>query len=227
MHMLLKCFWSSNGRVRTRVIYSAASQCDISGSRKKGCFPIDINSHRARFAQATRHMWGSLDTGYSIMQWLRSPHLPNLKHFAIAHILWQTHFYPVHITISLVISSLYSAILGENFHPAFTLLSNMRSYVGIVSVIGINIGFYTFDMYHNACAEARAQDMAGIPSLISPRKRWHWSFIAERFVIPFAGILYGSIPAAIAEFCHLWTDRLAYVVSKKPSFSLPTIMRSS
>jgi len=31
------------------------------------------------------------------------------------------------------------------------------------------------------------------------------------------GLLFGAIPLLYSQFCHLWTDKLAYTVSAKPS----------
>ena len=38
------------------------------------------------------------------------------------------------------------------------------------------------------------------------------------------GLLFGAIPLLYAQFWHLWTDRLAYTVSAKPSVA-PIIVK--
>ena len=59
MHMYLKCFFATEGRLEVRTIYSPASQCNVQGSTwYKGLLD--------RYTQAKRHMWGCLDTGYVI-----------------------------------------------------------------------------------------------------------------------------------------------------------------
>lgn len=59
MHMYVKCFFATEGRVRVEPIWSPASCCNIEGKNyMDNCY--------ARFNQAKRHMWGSLDTGYSL-----------------------------------------------------------------------------------------------------------------------------------------------------------------
>lgn len=66
LHMMCKCFFTCRGALRVRTIYSPASQCnvcsDVPGLRGY------VDSLRARWRQAIRHMWGSLDTGYSYMR---------------------------------------------------------------------------------------------------------------------------------------------------------------
>ncbi|KAJ3193266.1 hypothetical protein HK101_005129 [Irineochytrium annulatum] len=59
MHMYLKCFFATEGRVRMRPIYSPASCCNIEG---EGFF----GGMRARYSQAKRHLWGCLDTGFAL-----------------------------------------------------------------------------------------------------------------------------------------------------------------
>ena len=66
MHMYLKCFFAMKGNLTSRVIASAASQTNVhSGAAGFGGW---VGSHQARYKQAIRHMWGSLDTGYAFIR---------------------------------------------------------------------------------------------------------------------------------------------------------------
>ncbi|KAK5708560.1 hypothetical protein LTR17_020593 [Elasticomyces elasticus] len=64
MHMYLKCFFAVSGRLRSKVIYTAASQCNVCSG------DLGIRGYAgtvaARYQQALRHMWGMLDTGYAL-----------------------------------------------------------------------------------------------------------------------------------------------------------------
>ncbi|KAF2090569.1 hypothetical protein K490DRAFT_34251 [Saccharata proteae CBS 121410] len=64
LHMYLKCFFSTGGRLTCRTVPSAASQSNVHTDLKgvRGY----VAAHQARYKQALRHMWGSLDTGYAI-----------------------------------------------------------------------------------------------------------------------------------------------------------------
>ena len=66
MHMYIKCFFALSGNVKARVVYAAASQCNVSSDLDglKGY----VDGLRARYGQALRHMWGSMDTGYAVRQ---------------------------------------------------------------------------------------------------------------------------------------------------------------
>jgi hypothetical protein len=58
-HMSLKCFFSTHGKVKIHTIYSPASCCNVQGDSW-------IKSLKDRYTQAVRHLWGSLDFGYTL-----------------------------------------------------------------------------------------------------------------------------------------------------------------
>lgn len=66
MHMYLKCFFALSGNLTNRVIYAAASQCNVS-SDKHGLMGY-VDGLHARYEQALRHMWGAMDTGFAIRE---------------------------------------------------------------------------------------------------------------------------------------------------------------
>lgn len=66
MHMYLKCFFALDGNLDVQIVYASASQCDVSSDVKGWSGYFD--GLDARYKQALRHMWGSLDTGYTIRQ---------------------------------------------------------------------------------------------------------------------------------------------------------------
>jgi hypothetical protein len=64
LHMYLKCYFATAGKLTVQVVHSPASQCNVS-SDVKG-YRGWLENIQARYRQALRHMWGSLDTGYAI-----------------------------------------------------------------------------------------------------------------------------------------------------------------
>jgi hypothetical protein len=70
LHMYLKCYFATKAHLHTKVVYAPASQCNVCSDEKglRG----EIGTLRARYKQAMRHMWGSLDTGYAAEMTLRS-----------------------------------------------------------------------------------------------------------------------------------------------------------
>ncbi|ROT39788.1 hypothetical protein SODALDRAFT_273577 [Sodiomyces alkalinus F11] len=68
LHMFLKCFFALNGNLTCRVLPSPVSQSNVAASGKglRGLYA----GMQARYKQALRHMWGALDTGYSIRKFV-------------------------------------------------------------------------------------------------------------------------------------------------------------
>jgi hypothetical protein len=84
-----------------------------------------------------------------------------------------------------------------------------------------------YGRFHSLCLNARMRDMeiAGLLDTGSaPRFWWYSRHLLERICFPIAGTIFGSIPSLQAEISHFWTDRLAYRVSKKPSFAASSTM---
>jgi hypothetical protein len=66
MHMYLKCFFATRGKLVITTIFSPASQSNVeaSGSFVRGY----LDCLTARYEQGKRHLWGTLDTGYTIQK---------------------------------------------------------------------------------------------------------------------------------------------------------------
>ncbi|TPX33311.1 hypothetical protein SmJEL517_g03715 [Synchytrium microbalum] len=64
MHMYLKSFFCTSGQLIVKSIFSPASQCNIEGVGT-GLSGF-VSYMQARYTQGKRHLWGSLDTGYSL-----------------------------------------------------------------------------------------------------------------------------------------------------------------
>ena len=64
LHMYLKCLFSTKGRLHVTPIFSPASQCNVEGSGSG--FKGFCSGFGARYSQAKRHLWGSLDSCYAL-----------------------------------------------------------------------------------------------------------------------------------------------------------------
>ncbi|KAE8246694.1 hypothetical protein A4X13_0g5671 [Tilletia indica] len=64
MHFYVKAMFETKGNVYAETIYSPASQCNVVGAAGNGVVSSYMNDMRARWSQACRHLWGSLDFGY-------------------------------------------------------------------------------------------------------------------------------------------------------------------
>ncbi|KAJ3125139.1 hypothetical protein HK098_000570 [Nowakowskiella sp. JEL0407] len=77
LHMYLKCFFATNGKVIVKPIFSPASCANVEGSGEG--ISGWISGLRARYTQAKRHLWGSLDTGYAMRRAILSFAAPDLE----------------------------------------------------------------------------------------------------------------------------------------------------
>ena len=77
MHMYLKCFFLTDGRVICRSIFSPASQCNITGEGTG--LSGYMSGISARYTQAVRHLWGSLDSGYALRKTLMGIFAPEVE----------------------------------------------------------------------------------------------------------------------------------------------------
>lgn len=74
MHMYLKCFFSTQGKVIVKSIFSPASQCNVQAQTYLTCLT-------SRYTQAKRHLWGSLDFGYALRKTILGAIAPQSERF--------------------------------------------------------------------------------------------------------------------------------------------------
>ncbi|KAK5188312.1 hypothetical protein LTR92_011610 [Exophiala xenobiotica] len=140
MHMMLKCFFATNGRMAIESVPSPASQCNIS-STKSGIRGW-VDSHRGRYVQGLRHMWGCLDAGYTADHFFKlgsnappSPGLGELSHnskleLKLSHYqmhgdqgyvlswrnvvlvtrVFEAHFLPTHLFLVTIFSTIFTRL---------------------------------------------------------------------------------------------------------------------
>jgi hypothetical protein len=67
LHMYLKCFFALNGHLTSRTVTTPVSQTNVTGKGDIGIrgYAQGLN---ARYKQALRHMWGSLDSGFAMKE---------------------------------------------------------------------------------------------------------------------------------------------------------------
>ncbi|KAI2737068.1 CAZyme family GT2 [Penicillium roqueforti] len=214
MHMLLKCYFAMDGNITTRVVASPASQCNISSNEHRGW---------------RRNMeWGALDTGFFIRQSAANLSRPSWQilfsgtQWALAHLLFEAHFLPCHLIITLAMSSIYFAFISsESMHPDLEWAFQFTGVLEVCSFIMMNICMIVYGNWHNFCVNTCLTDImvAVVPDAgFSFRNEWNGGTLLERILFPMAGTLFGPVPAIQAVFSHFWTDRLVYKVSRKPSF---------
>lgn len=177
MHMMLKCYFCTNGNLMVESIPSPASHCNVSSplSGYRGW----LDGHSARYNQGLRHMWGCLDTGYTIHQWLKMGSRPSsgsslpdrtpyrrvelkLSHMKLhgdqgRRICWRSmvlltrifeaHFLPVHLFIVMLSSTIYSNLSAPLVHCQW--LSDILDFTGTLRAVS----FLAMLFYFAGCYE--------------------------------------------------------------------------
>lgn len=223
MHMLLKCFFHTNGRLITRTIYSAASQCNVTGDGTKSlCGTIDLSTVWARYQQALRHLWGSVDSGYFLRRSFAARRIINFKHFAIGHMLWQAHFMLPHFALMLILPDVIKFLAPHPLHPALLRCQFITGAMRLVSFIMFNVAFSLWDGLHAVAVATRTAEMttARLSCSIESRCWYKPKHLAERCMVPLVGMAFGIMPAIVAQTYHLWTERMVYVTSAKPKVEM-------
>ncbi|KAL4819835.1 glycosyl transferase family group 2-domain-containing protein [Aspergillus spinulosporus] len=244
MHMMLKCYFETNGDLVSQVVHAPASQCNVSSEVTRPGLRRELDTCAARYRQALRHMWGALDTGFAARNTLRSLkssdwHCLLLKprHLALMHLLWEA-FLPCHFTILLLFSMVYerTALYAAphtttQLHPTMTFTFTLTAYIRALSFLWMNFCISLYSRWYKLCLDTRKQDTrlnsfslnTGLSegSGFSDRTPWYrLTFLLERIAFPIAETLFGAVPTIHAVFMHFRTDRLVYWVSKKPAFGV-------
>lgn len=276
LHMYIKCFFALNGNLTSRTILSPVSQSNVVGSGKGGIRGILLDV-KARYKQALRHMWGSLDTGFALRKFvemwqnrrqttrayrplhrslgdnsgvyypenhsnvgnapegaengifsdvtqglLQEPHWENV--FYIGHRLFEAHILPVHMTVIIIASTLFTWVTEGQGDPygigwIFTY-SNVIRTVGFMTVAGY---IFLYERFHRICVDNREREMrdAGLYEGMCFSRRSFRQNLIDYIMVPIVAPLYGSIPCIQAELSHFFTLDLVYTVSKKVTRQQP------
>jgi hypothetical protein len=276
LHMYIKCFFALNGNLTSRTILSPVSQSNVVGSGKGGIRGILLDV-KARYKQALRHMWGSLDTGFALRKFvemwqnrrqttrayrplhrslgdnsgvyypenhsnvsdapegaengifsdvtqglLQEPHWENV--FYIGHRLYEAHILPVHMTVLIIASTLFTWVTEGQGDPygigwIFTY-SNVIRTVGFMTVAGY---IFLYERFHRICVDNREREMrdAGLYEGMCFSRRSFRQNLIDYIMVPLVAPLYGSIPCIQAELSHFFTLELVYTVSKKVTRQQP------
>jgi hypothetical protein len=225
LHMLLKAFFKTGGRLVTVPIFSPGSQCNVSCADEHAGWSRTITILMARYYQGVRHMWGCLDTGYAIRELLATP-VSSLTwdHLGIIEALWEFHIIPTHMAVLAVASGLYAYLTpAEQIAPMLQQVFWVTGLLGQASFLGMQISLTVFEWYHDTCIIARSKDLisasgGGVAarSDVTIRQPLQLKYLMERLLLPLVALCYGSIPAVFVQVSHFWTQELVYMVSAKP-----------
>ncbi|KAF8850222.1 hypothetical protein BDZ45DRAFT_751934 [Acephala macrosclerotiorum] len=227
LHMYIKCFFALNGNLTTRSVFSPASHSNVHSNGKgiRGFY----NDIMARYKQALRHMWGALDSGFVLrstinMWWYKQKDSSRPRWgsaFVLLHRMYEAHFLPIHITLLILGSGLYTLFTPSSQIPRLLLQTlDITGYMRILSALNFIYFFFLYESYHHICVKGREKEMlrAGLADrMVDSFSYRNWRKTGLDFCLfPVAGIVFGTVPAAVALVCQFWTLSLVYKVSAKP-----------
>ena len=160
MHMYLKCFFSTRGRVIVKSIFSPASSVNITGEGEG--MAGYVSSIKARYDQAKRHLWGSLDTGYALRRTLLSYLAPQseptvfLKNMSVSKFGKEDQVVFKLETILTLAHRLFEAhiMMGQFFILALTSTLFVPSHALIPSLANWVWSFVSLEPVHHAVSFA-------------------------------------------------------------------------
>lgn len=259
MHMMLKCYFATNGRLHIESIASPCSMSNVtSGSTGWSGW---LRNHKARYFQGLRHMWGCLDSGYAVVKWCQmgtsarngnTGHTSSndntkshsslgakavgaggskfgflwLRNAVLFLRLFEAHIFPLHFSCILIASSYYSSYRSSSTTSPYLgivlkLTEQARTANGVSMAICLITAYADF---YKVCVQARQREMseAGLHDFTfdsATRGRWSLGSILDILSLPITSMLFGTFPLLQAVVSHLWSHRLLYRVSGKPTKS--------
>ncbi|KAF9894775.1 hypothetical protein FE257_004396 [Aspergillus nanangensis] len=223
IHMLLKCYLQTEGEMVYRTVYAPSSQCNVSSDSHRWW---RLSVCRARYQQALRHQWGALDVGFVIRHFARSLvlrrnwRLVQWRSLVLCHWIYVAHVMVDHVFVvqgfSIWCRFFASGAVSPALASTFWLMDRLLLASFVLSVVSTLL----WRPWYRLCLEVRRGDMrrAGISNVgFAALSKWTKDRILIILCKPVSAVLYTLIPHFQAVVSHLWTERLDYRVSKKPS----------
>lgn len=145
--------------------------------------------------------------------------------FHLYHRLFEAHFLPTHLYVVLVCSSLYTFFYSNIPIPSILQVAlDIAGWARLMGFCTMIFFFYNYERYHNLCVGLRQEEMRRVgllDEMVSndsvSTKVYQYAGFLEGVLFPISGLVFGGLPATQAVVSHLFTERLVYVVSMKPS----------
>jgi len=135
--------------------------------------------------------------------------------------MYEAHFLPIHITLLIIGSGVYTLFTPQDQIPRLLLQTlGITEYLRLVSAMNFIYFFFLYEYYHYICVKTREEEM--LRAGLIDQKAGSFSYRSLRktgldfCLFPVAGIVFGTLPGAVALLCQFWTLSLVYKVSKKP-----------
>lgn len=227
LHMYLKCFFHTRGKLKAQPIWAPANHCNIH-TESSDELSYHIGFLKARYNQGLRHMWGCLDAGYAIRSFFSSTKSKKLideyvfdaqyvldlfsdigfalKAFLVFTRLFEAHFLPAHLVILTILDQFSILARSDN-----QILKHIFNFLGASRIISFVLMVSSLLLQEQLNLIVR--------SAHGSRRKYPWKNVFSYMLFPVSGVLFGVLPAVHAQFSHFWTVNIAYKVSLKPSLN--------
>ncbi|KAI8909557.1 hypothetical protein EDD86DRAFT_190817 [Gorgonomyces haynaldii] len=243
-HMSLKCYFATQGRLKSTTIYSPISSCNVQADTY-------LKGITDRYGQAKRHMWAGLEMGYTVRRLifgLLAPgydapngvveRFPLLAKNDISILLRQTPLMlhrnvEAHLAMGQVFLLMATSAIVLQFpgvSPFVLYLDQIGAWVRLLFAPFFVMMLYQHHLYHQWNADQRwrlsmheqmqagsgqgVQPLGRQPRLQSVRK---WYNVFDYVFLPIAGFLYLTLPQFHAHVLQLFMEKLDYTVAGKPT----------
>ncbi|KAG8843226.1 hypothetical protein FRB91_003516 [Serendipita sp. 411] len=224
MHMFCKSLLDTRGHLHVETVYAPASQCNVIGPRPQFGTQTKwarfFGDSHARWTQGVRHLWGSLDLFKGT--YVFSTPKADFWNWSVieSRWSWKDKDRVLNTAIELswrlgVLGALCTVVIWI-YHDRYHMEACQRwtrqnpTVASKSSEKEKNIETFGADNI----ADFDPFDLGLRPSIFSERKLP--GCLYEYVAMP-GGLIFGAIPLLYSHFWHLWTDKLAYTVSAKPT----------
>lgn len=147
---------------------------------------------------------------------LPEPHWENI--FYLFHRLFEAHFLPVHTTVLILASTLYTWVAeGTDDLVKLGWIFSLCNVLRTLGFVEVACYLFLYESFHRICVTTREREMthARLADGMCFSQRSVRKNLIDYVLVPVVAPLYGAIPCAQAEISHFWTVELVYTVSKK------------
>mmetsp|Transcript_25008 Transcript_25008/g.43180 ORF Transcript_25008/g.43180 Transcript_25008/m.43180 type:complete len:511 (+) Transcript_25008:205-1737(+) len=197
LHMFLKCFFATTGRLITKPVWSPARCSNVCGGSYVG-------SILSRYSQAKRHLWGSIDISYCLEQLIIRKNKPSFRHI----VLLFKHMFEIHLLFAHVMFLVALSTIFTSHHPFVIQTLKACEIIRYVCLLPTILMFLFYEYYHLALCSSNQRSSRALRTW---SQRLDWAYFMP------AGLLYVFLPQIYAHTMQLFTNRLDYVVSAKPT----------
>jgi hypothetical protein len=243
MHMFLKSYFATHGKLNVVSVYSPASHFDVQGNSY-------WSSVKDRVVQSSRHMWACSEIGYTLRRCIFGVFAPGFdmknnklirastisiqEHQTLSlssvksviHRISEAHMFMGHVLLVTIMSVVLQN--GYDMHPYVSYAMWVGGWVRFFHAPFVALQLSSYERYYqwNAVDKWEQQGKNGVfnlgkRSIMKSKKRGIKRYF-EWALLPVVTLVFFVIPSIIASVKQLFTEFYDYKVASKPIISNST-----